>query len=448
MVPVFYWQADGRHHMLYTCYDRRAKKDKAATALGGIRRCTCYAISDDAYHWARPELGMVEYEGSKRNNMIEHVLTGTPLIDPTAPPEQRFRAMGQEGESYDPETGKVLENEEAGRRFKAAEQGGPSYTGPRVASRHWIAGWTSPDGIHWNRLPEHLADMPSDGGTAAQYDAETGTYFAYLRAGGMGRRAIGFSGTDTFWQWTEPTLVLAPDPQDDPEVSFYGMNYFRYPGRNDLHGGVLMLFHQRTDHMDSQFTFSRDGIHWQRPERRACIPVGPAGSEEEGMNRTALTGINLLPDGSWAALYEGNSMLHNATGFMIQPPGIIRWARWQPHRFCGVEAEHEGHFTIPNVKRTADQLRFNYRAKIGGYVEAELIHGIPSRVHPDAPAIEGYSFNDCDRLYGDSLDAPMTWNGKGDLSRIGDTVAIRIRMFQAKLFAYAVGSTPLPASLR
>ena len=60
--------------------------------------------------------------------------------------------------------------------------------------------------------------MSSDGGSAAQYDEQTGGYYAYIRVGGMGRRATGLTRTDDFWRWPQASLVLAPDPQDDPDL--------------------------------------------------------------------------------------------------------------------------------------------------------------------------------------------------------------------------------------
>ena len=183
--------------------------------------------------------------------------------------------------------------------------------------------------------------------------------------------------------------------------------------------------------------FSRDMLYWHRPQRRANIPVGPPGSGEEGIIRVAQTGLTILPDGRWACLYEGNAMLHNASGFMTVPPGQLRWAMWDPHRLTGITAAHEGRFTIPTVKRSAGQLRLNYRCGFGGHIEVELIPRVPSRVNPDAQAIPGFSFKDCDRLYGDQLDQPVSWKGTSDVGAPGE-VAIRVRMFQSKLFAYSL----------
>ena len=59
-------------------------------------------------------------------------------------------------------------------------------------------------------------------------------------------------------------------------------------------------------------------------------------------------------------------------------------------------------------------------------------------IHPDIDPVDGFTFAESDRLTGDSIDEAVTWNGKSDISEIGGTIAIRVKMFQAKLFAYQV----------
>ena len=54
----------------------------------------------------------------------------------------------------------------------------------------------------------------------------------------------------------------------------------------------------------------------------------------------------------------------------------------------------------------------------------------------DANPLQGYSFDHCDRMTGDEEDQVVTWKGEGDISRVGEMAAIRVEMFQAKLFAY------------
>ena len=93
---------------------------------------------------------------------------------------------------------------------------------------------------------------------------------------------------------------------------------------------------------------------------------------------------------------------------------------------------------IPTVYRTRDELRLNYRCRPGGWVSVELLHAVPSRIHADVQPVAGFTFADCGRLTGDAEDAPVTWNGRSDISPVGEMVGIRLRLFQATVFAYAV----------
>jgi len=145
---------------------------------------------------------------------------------------------------------------------------------------------------------------------------------------------------------------------------------------------LVQAYHHATDSVDSQLAVSRDGLIWQRPERKAIIPLGAPGASDSAQVFSWGSGIAELPDGSWGSLYAGYTTLHNEQAREAHDKAI-RWARWGPHRFCGVEAEVEGRFTIPTVTRTANQLKLNYRCRPGGWVKAEILRNIPSRIHPD-----------------------------------------------------------------
>ena len=58
----------------------------------------CYAESTDGINWTKPDLGLVEYNGSTNNNIIaKNIVDGTVFIDPTAPPEQRYKMLHTTG---------------------------------------------------------------------------------------------------------------------------------------------------------------------------------------------------------------------------------------------------------------------------------------------------------------------------------------------------------------
>src|SRR5262245_26626832 len=44
---------------------------EASTLLGGRHsQSVCYATSTDGIHWEKPDLGLIEFRGSKRNNIV------------------------------------------------------------------------------------------------------------------------------------------------------------------------------------------------------------------------------------------------------------------------------------------------------------------------------------------------------------------------------------------
>ena len=85
------------------------------TALGG-NYYLCYATSEDGITWHKPNLGIVDFKGSKENNITR--VGGGSLI-------------------YDPDDG------DASRRYKLM-----SYSStPKEKAGYWV--YFSPDGLHW-----------------------------------------------------------------------------------------------------------------------------------------------------------------------------------------------------------------------------------------------------------------------------------------------------------
>ena len=442
--PSHVWHEDGRLHMLYHAGDD-----------------TCYAVSDDGYHWERPVLGQTEFGGSTDNNILKTPVPASIFEDPSAPPAERYKALGAEGFWLDRDSGEEVDSEEADRCWRAEQYEGGSFTGRKVVLKGALVGYTSPDRLTWSKIAEPLAGYSVNGGISPGYDAHNQCYFAYMQPQGVApvepeslgasvpetevvRRAVGLARTKDFRHWPASKLLLHPDAQDPLDISFYGACYFPYPGRQDLHAMVVPVFHQVTDHVDMHLAFSRDGLVWSRPERRAVLGVDPPGTGQVCQVHVWRNGLVELPDGCWAVPYLAYSTLHTAAEkyqsalFPQAEPPQNRWARWRPHRLCGVEAESEGRFTIPTVFRRDSELRLNYRCAPGGWIRVELLPFIPTMHCPDANPLEGFTAATCDPLEGDEENQVVTWQGSSDISRVGEMLAIRVRMFQAKLFACKV----------
>ena len=99
---------------------------------------TCYAESRDGRTWIKPSLGLVEYDGSKENNIIwdgfgNHNFMVFLDTNPKTPPQERYKALAS---------------------------GHPN----RPLKR--MVGMVSPDGIHWKPIREEpiLTQLPTDWG--------------------------------------------------------------------------------------------------------------------------------------------------------------------------------------------------------------------------------------------------------------------------------------------
>src|SRR5262245_51835124 len=72
-------------------YDEQSKK-------AAHPEVACYAESQDGIHWTKPELGLFEYNGSKKNNIVwdsEGTHCFTPFLDanPATAPEARYKSI-------------------------------------------------------------------------------------------------------------------------------------------------------------------------------------------------------------------------------------------------------------------------------------------------------------------------------------------------------------------
>ena len=54
-------------------------------------RNVCYAESDDGVHWRRPVCNVVEFEGSKENNIVLKNAVGAVFLDEHGKPDERFK---------------------------------------------------------------------------------------------------------------------------------------------------------------------------------------------------------------------------------------------------------------------------------------------------------------------------------------------------------------------
>jgi hypothetical protein len=366
----------------------------------------CYAESDDGLHWRKPALGLVEFQGSKDNNIItadSYFLGGQIFPDPAAPADERY---------------KMAKNMDI-RQFE-----------PRAKGRVVMGGAISPDGLHWQKLPEPLwhETFNNDGGPAIYRDEQSGKYVMFMRANYPRRRSIARAETDDFLHWPQPTLILTPGPDDDPAVDFYDNTYVRYPGTTNGHLMLVANFHRGTSLVDTRLASSMDGAGWNWLSPRTVVKLGPRGAWDGGM-LFAVPNMICLPDGRVAVAYVGNSEGHEEYWRAKFERGRTRqqgcaWAIWEDGRIAGIAADQGGEFTTLPFRASGEPIELNARTGFAGSVQVDVL----------IDREEDHAVLRSPELTGDLRWQPLAWE-QGSLSALaGKTIRLRFHLYNAKVF--------------
>ncbi len=435
---------EGIHTYLYgaVIYDDDEDLFKMWYLGGGPERTGgCYATSKDGINWQKPELGLVDFQGSKMNNCINWFALGM-IHSPDDPdPSKRYKSL-------------------SGRR------GAFSADGLR---------WEVPDGSH--NIP---GDIASDNVIPFCYDELSHRYVAFgkvvRQSGEHLRRSVSVSFSEDFLTWTPVHTILVPDERDDelasqrvtmlhdrvqfddgPEwhlAQFYGHCGFPYEGMYlgllwvfDISGFSPALVERVGGRRPSiggedgptqvELTCSRDLLHWERVgERQLLIPVGEAGTWEAGMiytvNRPLIVGDEIwIYYGGIQRSHGQHSEAWEAARTSPGTGGGIGLAKLRLDGWVSLDAGNEpGTLTTKPLKFEGDELVINANAQ-DGWVGVEILSRTGQR------ALPGFSLADCRRFTGDSVRHTVKWEDGADLSRWqGRPVRLRFHLQNARLYSF------------
>ena len=276
----------------------------------GGRFRLCYAVSKDGLNWEKPNLGLVEYQGSKDNNIV---LADSKLayvfIDPYGTAEERYKMVEL-----------VLGS------------------GIRVG--------TSADGLHWNLPSRYVCSLQQDTTKQAWWESRLNKYVVYLKlrlteenappypfvspiesdppvvapelmrpGRSIGRIAV----DDILAPWPEEKIqtVVTADEHDPPDSDIYHHDVYPYPYAADTYFMFPKTYqHFRDDETDVhndglndvQFSASRDGVHWMRYDRRPYISRGLPGEHDYGTIQAAP--FHIRKDNYLYQCYTGGPWTH------------------------------------------------------------------------------------------------------------------------------------------
>ena len=410
------------------------------------RAYVCYAESDDGFAWRRPDLGLCEFEGSTRNNIISedrHHPLGCVFLDPAAPAAERYKAVGPgaryfRGGRPDPEMDSARFKELLAARDLGDVSAGEKARGIEI--RQQLLGATSPDGIHWTNLGAPVFDAGAtqlDTHNLCAYDPHEARYVAYLRGHIDRRRLVRRVSGERFDSLGEPRPCLLPDPLDPIDDDIYSPCYTPYPGAQPRYLMFPSVYHRIASTVDVQLAVSRDSHHWVRPFRRPIIDL----ASEGGSYGQLYASPNLVAHGGrWRLPFRGYQRRHDflRRGAVYPEDGEFRWACWEPDRLAGIEAGGEGRVTLIERTCAGGELRLNYRTAPDGWIKAEIVRTIHTPPRP-VEAHPGFSLEEADPLSGDSICEAARWRGRAGLAALqGESVGLRFHLYKAKLFSVSI----------
>jgi hypothetical protein len=389
---------DGTFRMYYRVHFSDADDHPDDDELQGY----CCAESSDGIYWTRPEYGIIDFNGSKRNNLV---FTGplahnlSPFIDtnPLCRSEQRYKAV-------------------------AGAFGG-------------LRGFTSPDGLHWQLVCEKpmITEGTFDSQNLVLWDGSHyvcwSRYLHNLGGEDCGRypqvRAIQSCISDDFIHWgPQRHNCYAPGV---PYEHFYTNSTTRCPGAESTFLSFPMRLvidrkkipeHPWPDISDNTIMSSHDGVNWERPFLCAwCGTTLDRRNWTERNHQVASGILQTTPDEF--SFYVTHHMRWNDVH--------IRRYSLPRHRFASVSADYcGGELLTRPIEVSGKTLVLNYATSAPGSVLVQL--------EDQGHAIPGFTFGDCTEIYGNELDYAVSF--KGPLANLaGREVRLRFQLKSADIFA-------------
>jgi len=430
-----------------------------------------YAESKDGIHFEKPVLGLVEYNGSKRNNIV-------------MPADPKLLAMGGGSVAYDRNPACP-----PGERYKSWQKIYPK-PGTGIGGPYRI--FVSGDGLRW-RLSEKLFTglRAADTQPTWFWDPLVKRYIGYSRewvnfADGGRIRMASYNESDDMFAWDNMHIALEPDELDftaaprkrvDPEtmkieretwvpkvltprrrdpaetgsvfddpvptpgapLDIYGPAVFPYLEADGVYVSLTALFHHWgkpgydsfPDTGDVRLALSRDRRHFHHVSREPFLRPGPAGSFDSKWIWPMPSPVR-MGDELWF-YYLGMNRTHSRD---VDPEGSgaksgISRAVLRLDGFVSADFDYAGGTLLtPPLTFTGSRLELNLDTAAGGMGRVEILDA------SGAP-LPGFTLRDADPLNGNSVRMAASWKGSTNVSALaGKPVRLRFKMRGARLYAF------------
>ena len=429
-----------RYRMYYKAWHLEVTQGKLNTGRHPLY--CCYAESLDGIHWIKPKLGIHEFRGSKDNNIVivsgkrngVVVDAGHPAVfkddNPRAPADAKYKAV------------------------------------VRSAGKNGLLVMKSPDGLHWSLMtdqPLFHRKGAFDSQNLAFWDPTIKRYRAYWRiftAGTTnekewkpaGVRAIRTATSDDLLHWDNMKDVTYVDSPPEHLYTNQIKPYYRAPHlligfptryidrgwnrsmealpereKRKLRSSSVRRY--GTALTEGLLMASRDGVHFKRYNEAFLRPgIERPGTWHYGQNYIAWHVVETkgtLPGA------PPELSLYATEGYWHGKGSKVRRYTLRLDGFVSVHADAKGGtLVLRPIVFDGTFLTLNMATSAAGAIRVaiERFDGAP---------IPGFTFDDCDVIFGDSTDRRVTWHGKSDVGSLADLpVRLRFELRDADLYSF------------
>lgn len=358
---------------------------------GKRRFGVCYATSRDGINWDKPELGLIDFNGSKRNNIvIEHYRLAVMKDPHETDPRRRYKAIKPE--------------------------------------RQKSAVWFSPDGIHWSNKHDVGPMDIGDTHPSVWWDENLGKYGLITRGWGgaktegrygfQGHRQAVRSESEDFMRWSKTETVMEGL---DPRMQIHDLIVLPHAG---VYLGMVGLFDIETSRQWCELAWSPDSKQWHRIQPgKPLISNGP-----------------VMGDYDWGCIFAAAPIVKkdeillyygaNDGRFMGWRNGFFALARLRPDGFAGYEqvaggSNKTGDLTTNAVSVVGNSLGISADVAPSGYVKVMLLDNHLKHVAEGELVTTTVS------------DAKIEWKDEFSLKSLkGREIKLKFELRESKIFSF------------
>jgi len=420
------YDADAKHFKMWYQIEQHTSGNVAA-----------YAYSKDGVKWVKPHLGLVEYAGTMKNNVLRHV--------------DRLGKRPLEGSIY-----LIVDPRERPQQRKYLSTGIPVYHDDGTKFGGWAGMGYSSDGLTWHSMPGGLRTGAGGGNASIVWDQNLQKYVLFHRQLTEqadretidSERYVVRQESEELIDWSPRQTVFNP-MMDERRPEVESMRVYLYEG---FYLGIpSMLDNLVHGDVEQHLIISRDGYRWDYPfPDEAFIPKGKDGQWDDNV---VWFPCMIVHNNKMLFYYGGARYRHNVNGESLDKRQIKIGMGWVPlDRLMGLQTrkrmDGKGALLTRPFVVEGDDLYIN--AEVNGELRVEVIGTTARQVDTGGKAhmghyiaageqeYDGFRRGDCNAVTGNSLAHRVRWNDRSIGHFKGKAVRLRLIFNDTCIWAFQV----------